>query len=169
NSQVSKGQLLAEIDPQPFQATVDQREADIQRTEAELRDSERELTRTRRLNQEGILSQAELDGAIARHDAAAAAVRLSEASLRQAQVNLANTRITSPVDGVVVNRQSDVGTTVAASFQAPTLFTIAQDLTKMQVLTNIDEADIGGVQPGQAATFTVDAFPDEPFHGSVAQ
>ena len=169
NSTVTTGQLLAELDPQPFQATVDQRRADIERSRAELRDAERELARSRRLREEGILSQGELDASIARQESAAAVVRQGEAALRQAQVNLQNTRITSPIDGVVVDRQYDVGQTVAASFQAPTLFTIAQDLTRMQVLTNIDEADIGGVSSGLPATFTVDAFPDESFEGTVSQ
>ena len=169
NSVVTSGQLLAELDPQPFQATVDQRRADIERSRAELRDAERELARSRRLREEGILSQGELDASIARQESAAAVVRQGEAALRQAQVNLQNTRITSPIDGVVVDRQYDIGQTVAASFQAPTLFTIAQDLTRMRVLTNIDEADIGGVETGQPATFTVDAFPDEEFTGTVSQ
>lgn len=169
NSVVQKGQLLAELDPQPFQATVDQRRADIERSRSELRDAERELARSRRLSEEGILSQGELDASIARQESASAVVRQGEAALRQAMVNLENTRITSPIDGVVVARQYDIGQTVAASFSAPTLFTIAQDLTRMQVLTNIDEADIGGVVEGQEASFTVDAFPGDEFMGAVSQ
>ena len=169
NSQVTTGQLLAELDPTPFQATVDQRLADLQRSKAELRNADLAFARTKRLFEEKILSQGEYDAAIAQRDAAAASVAQSSAGLEQSRVNLNNTRITSPIDGVVVDRQYDIGQTVAASFQAPTLFTIARDLTKMQVLTNIDEADIGGVKVGQPATFSVDAFPEEPFRGVVSQ
>ena len=105
-----------------------------------------------------LLAQSDLDGAQTARDSAAAAVAQSQAALKQAETNLSYARITSPIDGVVVDRQYDVGQTVAASFQAPVIFTIAQDLTKMQVLTNIDEADVGRVKVGQEATFSVDAF-----------
>src|SRR5437016_12400897 len=96
-------------------------------------------------------------------------VQQAEAALSQAQTNLKYTRIISPIDGVVVDRQYDVGQTVAASFQAPTLFSIAQDLTKMQVQADVDQSDIGRVQSGQLARFTVDAYPDEEFHGRISQ
>src|SRR6185437_5107161 len=96
-------------------------------------------------------------------------VDLNLASLNQARIDLAHTRITAPVDGTVVARRMDVGQTVAASFQAPTIFQIAQDLTKMQVDTNVDEADIGQVKLGQPVTFTVDSYPTAPFQGSVTQ
>lgn len=169
NSVVTTGQLLAELDPTPFQATVDQRQADLQRSRAELHKAELDFARTKRLFEEKILSQGEYDAASAQRESAAASVAQSNAGLEQARVNLGNTRIASPIDGVVVDRQFDIGQTVAASFQAPTLFTIARDLTKMQVLTNIDEADIGGVRVGQPASFSVDAFPDDPFRGAVSQ
>jgi len=169
NSEVTTGQLVAELDPTPFQASVEQRRADLERARAELRNREAEYVRSKRLAEEQIVSQGEFDTAAANRDGARAGVRQAQASLDQALVNLSNTKITSPIDGVVVGRQVDVGQTVAASFQAPTLFTIARDLTKMQLLTNIDEADIGGIEEGQPATFTVDAFPDEPFRGKVAQ
>lgn len=169
NSVVRTGQLLAELDPTPFQASVDQRKADLERARAESRRAQLAWARQQRLHEAQIASQDEYDTALAGQEQAAAAVKQAEAALRQAEVNLANTRITSPIDGMVVDRQYDVGQTVAASFQAPTLFTIAQDLTRMQVLANVDEADIGGVKVLQPASFTVDAYPDRTFAGEVSQ
>jgi len=169
NSEVRKGQLLAELDPTPFQATVDQRRADLERAKVELRNAELTLGRAKKLLEAQLQAQSDYDTAKANRDAAAASVEQSSAALKQAETNLAYTKILSPIDGVVVDRQYDIGQTVAASFQAPVLFTIAQDLTKMQVLTNIDEADIGRVKEGQDATFTVDAFAERPFRGRVSQ
>jgi len=169
NDEVRKGQLLAELDPTPFQTSVDQRRADLERAKVELRNAELVLARAKKLLEAQLQAQSEYDTAKANRDGAAAAVEQSAAALRQAETNLAYTRIASPIDGVVVNREYDIGQTVAASFQAPTLFTIAQDLTKMQVLTNIDEADIGRVKEGQEATFTVDAFAERTFRGTVSQ
>lgn len=169
NSEVRKGQLLAELDPTPFQATVDQRRADLERAKVELRNAELVLARAKKLLEAQLQAQSEYDTAKANRDGAAASVEQSMAGLRQAETNLAYTKILSPIDGVVVDRQYDIGQTVAASFQAPVLFTIAQDLTKMQVLTNIDEADIGRVKEGQEATFTVDAFAERTFTGRVSQ
>ena len=169
NSAVKKGQLLAELDPTPFLVSVEQRRADLDKAKVELRNSELSLTRAKNLAKQQLLAQSELDAAQTNRDAAAAAVAQSEASLKQALTNLSYAKIASPIDGVVVDRQYDVGQTVAASFQAPTLFTIAQDLTKMQVLTNIDEADVGRVRVEQVASFTVDAFPEQSFKGSVSQ
>ncbi len=169
NSTVKKGQLLAELDPTPFQQTVDQRRADLEKAKVELRNAELSLTRSKSLTAQQLLAQSDLDAAQTTRDSAAAAVSQAQAALKQAETNLSYTRIASPIDGVVVSRQYDVGQTVAASFQAPVLFTIAQDLTKMQVLTNIDEADVGRVRVAQEATFSVDAFPDQPFRGAVSQ
>jgi HlyD family secretion protein len=169
NSAVKKGQLLTELDPTPFQQTVEQRRADLEKAKVELRNAEISLKRAKSLTAQQLLSQSDLDGAQTTRDSAAAAVAQSQAALKQAETNVSYTRITSPIDGVVVDRQYDVGQTVAASFQAPVIFTIAQDLTKMQVLTNIDEADVGRVRVGQEATFSVDAFPDQPFRGAVSQ
>ncbi len=169
NSQVRKGQLLAELDPTPFQQTVDQRRADLEKAKVELRNAEISLTRSKSLNAQQLLAQSDLDAAQTARDSAAASVSQAQAALKQAETNLSYTKITSPIDGVVVSRQYDVGQTVAASFQAPVLFTIAQDLTKMQVLTNIDEADVGRIREGQVASFSVDAFPDVNFKGTVAQ
>ncbi len=169
NSAVKKGQLLAELDPTPFQQSVEQRRADLEKSKVELRNTELSLTRAKNLTKQQLLAQSELDAALTNRDAAAAAVAQSEAALKQALTNLSYTKIASPIDGVVVDRQYDVGQTVAASFQAPVIFTIAQDLTKMQVLTNIDEADVGRVRVEQVASFTVDAFPEQSFKGSVSQ
>ena len=169
NSEVKKGQLLAELDPTPFQASVDQRRADVEKAKVELRNADLVLARAKKLLDAQLQAQSEYDTAKANRDGAAASVEQSMAALKQSETNLAYTKIVSPIDGVVVDRQYDVGQTVAASFQAPVLFTIAQDLTKMQVLTNIDEADIGKVREGQEASFSVDAFADRPFRGSVSQ
>jgi HlyD family secretion protein len=169
NSAVKKGQLLAELDPTPFQQSVDQRRADLEKSKVELRNAEISLTRAKNLFKQQLLAASELDAAQTNRDSAAASVEQSQAALRQAETNLSYTKIASPIDGVVVTRSYDVGQTVAASFQAPVLFSIAQDLTKMQVLTNIDEADVGRIQNGQVANFTVDAFPDITFKGSVSQ
>lgn len=169
NSHVKKGQLLAELDPTPFQAQVEQRAADLTKAQVELRNTQITLNRQQRLLDQGLAAQADLDTAKAAYDAARAQVEQSSAALRQSQTNLKYTKILSPIDGVVADRQYDVGQTVAASFQAPTLFTIAQDLTKMQVQADVDQSDIGQVKIGQTARFTVDAYPDEEFRGKISQ
>ena len=238
NTKVTKGQLVALIDPQMFQTQVDQAqasvasvrsavitaEAQVQKANSDLsgtiasekgvesvlaKDSANALNarnqyqRQDSLFKAGIISQQDHDSAKANMDAAEAQVaadrsqidaskqsilsaqaqvrvaqaqlgsaqaqaRQAEAALAQARVNLAHTRITAPVDGTVIARRMDVGQTVAASFAAPTIFEIAQDLTKMQVDTNVDESDIGNIKPGQDATFTVDAYPGNTFRGRVA-
>jgi HlyD family secretion protein len=169
NSVVRKGQLLAELDPTPFQQTVDQQKANLEKAKVELRNAEISLTRAKNLFRQDLEAQSDLDAAQLTRDSDAAAVEQASAALKQAETNLSYTKINSPIDGVVVTRAYDIGQTVAASFQAPVLFTIAQDLTKMQVLTNIDEADVGQIRLGQIATFTVDAFPETVFKGSVSQ
>lgn len=183
NSPVSKGQLVAKIDPAPFQVKVLQAEADVannrakvEKDRADLQLKKITLERNRELLQKHLIAQNDLDTAKSNYDQAVAQLALdqasiqqSEAALQEARINLAYTDIKSPVDGVVVSRNVDVGQTVAASFQTPTLFLIAQDLTKMQVDTSVSESDIGAVRQGQPATFTVDAYPSKPFHGSVAQ
>jgi len=169
NSPVQKGQLIAELDPTPFEAQVEQRRADVAKAEIELRNAEINLKRQQRLAEEGLAPQAELDSATAVFDTAKAQIEQSRAALTQAETNLRYTKIRSPIDGVVADRQYDVGQTVAASFQAPTLFTIAQDLTKMQIQADVDQADIGRIEIGQHAMFTVDAYPEERFHGAITQ
>lgn len=169
NSPVKKGQLLAELDPTPLQAQVEQRRADVTKAQVEASNAKITYDRQRRLVGAGLAAQADLDAAKAQYETAQAQISQSTAALRQADTNLRYTKIVSPIDGVVVDRQYDVGQTVAASFQAPTLFSIAQDLTKMQVQADVDQSDIGRVQVGQLARFTVDAYPDEEFRGRITQ
>lgn len=183
NSQVKKGQIIAQIDPAIFTSQVQQSQGNLQSAQANLaklkaaaNDAARTLKRNRQLLDEGIVSQGDFDTAETNYQEAAAAIRAAEGTLlqtrgasRQAQTNLHYATIRSPVDGVVVSRNVDVGQTVAASFQTPTLFTIAQDLTKMQINTSVDEADIGKVKVGQPAFFTVDAYPEIQFKGVVSQ
>ena len=239
NTKVKKGQLVAEIDPQPFQARVDQargavdnakaavvsaqagvekanadiataqatvanQNANIAKAKAAVVDAKNKAAANDALAKEGIISKNDLvtaqstyDQAVAEQQAAEAQldaakhqvqaaeaqkqvaltqmsgsqaqVKQVQASLEQAQIDLGHTQITAPVDGTVIARHMDVGQTVAASFQSPTIFEIAQDLTKMQVDTNVDEADVGQVKMGQPATFTVDAYPSATFQGTVTQ
>jgi HlyD family secretion protein len=169
NSRVHKGQLLAELDPTPFQQQVEQRQADVAKSRVEAANAKITYERQKRLNGAGLAAQADLDGAKAQYESALAQVRQSEAALSQAQTNLHYTTINSPIDGIVVDRAYDVGQTVAASFQAPTLFQIAQDLTKMQAQADVDQSDIGRIQVGQPARFTVDSYPDQEFRGRISQ
>ncbi|MBI3625041.1 MAG: efflux RND transporter periplasmic adaptor subunit [Candidatus Rokubacteria bacterium] len=239
NSQVKKGQLIARIDPDSFEAKVNQAKADLENAQAAvlnqtanveraradvenaraalasaqaqtakaqvaLLDAKRDFDRKSELLKKELIAQSDMDTSQATRDSAAAQlesarhqeqalasqirsaeaqlkvaeaqlkaaqaqVRLKKAALDQAQVDLDHTYIRAPVDGVVVSRNVDVGQTVAASLQAPTLFTIAQDLTQMQVDTNVDEADVGRIGLGQPATFTVDSFPGRTFSGEVVQ
>jgi HlyD family secretion protein len=169
NSHVTKGQLLAELDPTPIQAQVEQRRADLTKANVETTNARITFDRQRRLEAAGLTAQAELDAARAQYQTAQAQVQQASAALRQAETNLKYTKILSPIDGVVVDRQYDIGQTVAASFQAPTLFSIAQDLEKMQVQADVDQSDIGRVQVGQAVRFSVDAYPDEEFRGRISQ
>lgn len=183
NSPVTKGQLIAEIDPETFRAQLEQARATLlsaratlQQAQAQLRDAERTLRRSRDLFESGVVGQSELDAAetawaVADSSVgvARAQVAQAEASAAYAETNLRYTKIHSPVDGVVISREVDVGQTVAATFQTPTLFTIARDLKKMQINANVDEADIGRVAPGQPAEFVVDAYPDTIFPGRVEQ
>jgi HlyD family secretion protein len=169
NSRVKKGQLLAELDPTPFQEALDQQRANLLKAQSDRRLADVNLSRQKKLRDLQLIAASDYDTAQAQRDDAAAVVKQVSAALKQAETNLTYTAIKAPIDGVVVDRQYNVGQTVAASFQAPVLFSIAQDLTKMQVLTNIDEADVGGIKVGQAANFSVDAYPDQTFRGLVAQ
>jgi HlyD family secretion protein len=169
NSPVKKGQLLAELDPSALQARLDQNEANLERANVERRNAEIALRRQKRLAEEGLSPQADVDGVQATADAARASVEQAQATVKQARTDLSYTKIYSPIDGVVVNREYDIGQTVAASFQAPTIFTIAQDLTKMQVAADVSESDIGRIQLGQPVRFTVDAYPNREFRGDVDQ
>jgi HlyD family secretion protein len=239
NTKVKKGQLVAVIDPQAFQARVDQTRASldsanasvvsaraqvekanadvasarataanqnaaIAKAKAAVLDAQRKLTARQELYKQGIISKEDMDSAQSTYDqtdaeqqaavaqldaanhqiqavqamvnvattqlsSAQAQVKQAQAGLEQAQLDLDHTQITAPVDGTVIARHMDVGQTVAASFTAPTIFEIAQDLTKMQLDTNVDEADVGQVKLGQPVRFTVDAFPSQTFQGSVTQ
>jgi HlyD family secretion protein len=183
NTPVHKGQVLATLDTRLFAAALQRADAglaaanaNVEKAQAAFADSDRTASRDLALKNQGLISQAELDTAAAARDgnaaslsAAKAAALQAKADRDQARVNLEFTSIKSPIDGVVVSRSIDVGQTVAAAFQAPTLFVIANDLTKMQILANIDEADVGKVQEGLQARFTVDAFPGETFTGIVRQ
>jgi HlyD family secretion protein len=211
NSEVTKDQVIARIDPQTFETRVAQAEADLRAAEGSVEvsrgnlaarraevakaqvaaeDARRNLDRKRTLVNQGFLSPAELDTAQAASDSAREQLKLAQADesvgaaqvrnalaviaqrqavLRQARLELAHTVIRSPVDGVVIQRNVDVGQTVAASFQAPVLFTIARDLRQMEVNIAVDEADVGRVRTGQKVRFSVDAFPGERFNGEVTQ
>jgi HlyD family secretion protein len=169
NSQVKKGDLLAELDPTPFQEKVNASRAGLEKAQVEMRNTRIGLDRQQALRKEGLAPQADYDQARANYDSARASVQQAAASVKQAETDLKYTKILAPIDGVVVDRQYDVGQTVAASFQAPTLFTIAQDLTKMQVAADVSESDIGAIKVGQNVRFNVDAYPDRDFRGKVSQ
>jgi HlyD family secretion protein len=169
NSPVKKGQLLATLDPTPFKLQVQQRQADLQQAQVQMRNAEVQYNRSARLLDEKLVPEADFDTAKANFDGMKAQVDQAEAALKQSQTNLGYANIYSPIDGVVVARQYDIGQTVAASFQAPTLFTIAEDLTKMQVQADVDQSDISRVATGQTARFTVDAYPEQTFVGTISQ
>jgi HlyD family secretion protein len=169
NSQVKKGDLLAELDPTPFQEKVNAARAGLEKAQVEMRNTRIGLERQKALKKEGLAPQADYDAAQANYDSARASVQQAAAAVKQAETDLKYTKIVAPIDGVVVARQYDVGQTVAASFQAPTLFTLAQDLTKMQVAADVSESDIGAVKVGQPVRFNVDAYPDRDFRGRVSQ
>src|SRR6058998_2426340 len=169
NSQVKAGQVVAQIDPALFQATVTQAEGDLASSQAALELAKVNATRTQDLFAKKTSSQADLDQAIANLHQAEANVKIKQGALDKAKADLEHCTITSPIDGVVISRSVDVGQTVAASLQAPVIFQIANDLTKMQIDSNVAEADVGVVQVGQDVEFTVDAFPTQTFHGKVVQ
>lgn len=183
NSTVKQDQIIAELDPALFQAQVEQArgnflnaQASLQKAQVTLADARRTLERNKQLISEGIVSQSDFDAAQTAYDAAQAGIKAAEASVIQyrgslmlAETNLKNSVIRSPVDGIVISRDVDVGQTVAASFQTPTLFTIARDLTRMQIETSVDEADISRAAVDQDVTFTVDAYSERNFKGKVTQ
>lgn len=183
NSEVKKGQLLAQIDPATFQAQVDQNQAQIINAEANLAKLNAEMVyaqktyqRYRNLYDKNFIARSELDKAESEYLAKRASVGAQRASISQARAslntsmtNLGYTKIIAPVDGTIIKRAIDVGQPVAASFQAPELFTIAQDLKKMQIEVNVSEADIGKVKEGQTAEYSLDGYPDTTFKGVVTQ
>ena len=183
NTKVRAGQVVAQLNQDKFKAAVDQARANVlaaqsnlAKAEVSVADARRTLERNRELRKRELMAQSELDAAQTAYDAAVAQVEVNKAQTAQAQaalnqslVDLNNTVIRSPVDGIVISRNVDVGQTVAASLTAPTLFTIANDLSKMEVHTNVDEADVGNVTEKQEVNFTVDAFPARRFRGRVHQ
>lgn len=169
NSTVKKGQLLAELDKSLFLAQVDQSQASLESARSQLVYQKNNFERQHLLYEEGAVSKADHDQAVYEYKAAQANVNYIEAQLRSAKQNLAFAAIYSPIDGVVLDRNVSVGQTVAASFNTPTLFVIAKDITNMQVQASVDEADIGNVRKGQRAAFTVDAYIDDIFEGEVQE
>jgi len=183
NTSVKKGQVIARIDPQLFAAALEQAranytaaQADLLKAQVQALDTDRQLARAKSLWERKLTAQADFDTAQANADSnraqvasSAGKVAQTKAALHQAQVNLDYTTIESPIDGVVISRNVDVGQTVAASLQAPILFVIAENLHKMQVDTSVAEADVGKLEPGMSTTFSVDAYPIERFEGTVRQ
>src|SRR5262245_12277472 len=183
NTKVSKGEIVAQLDQAKFSARVEETRANLLAAQASMikakvavEDAERTLKRSSELKQRELVPQSELDAAQTTYDAARSQLNVAQAQVTQAQaamnqatIDLGYTVIRSPVDGIVISRNVDVGQTVAASLQAPTLFTIANDLTKMEVHTNVDEADVGNIREGQDVSFTVDAHPSRRFRGKVHQ
>ncbi|NMB71213.1 MAG: efflux RND transporter periplasmic adaptor subunit [Bacteroidales bacterium] len=169
NSRVKKGQLLAEMDKTPLLATLSETEAALENAKAQLLFQEANYNRIKPLYDKNLVAQTDYDQALYNYNMAKANVKSAESQYERARINLSYATIYSPIDGVVLNRAVSEGQTVAAGFNTPTLFTIANDLTQMQVEANVDEADIGQVKDGDRVTFTVDAFPDLQFSGKVTE
>jgi HlyD family secretion protein len=169
NSVVKEGQLIAQIDPTFLQQSVKDASANLEKSRAQFADAKRSLERTKSLFEKNLESQATYDATLTQFESNQAALKQAEASLDRAKINLSYATIYAPISGVVIDRKVNVGQTVAASFSSPTLYTIANDLKKMQVQATIDESDIGRITIGQEVSFTVDAYPDDRFHGTVSQ
>ncbi len=183
NSIVREGEVIARLDPSLFQTQIEQAranlvraQADVERQRVSVDDAMTKLARAEGLSARNLIPQTELEAAIvavrlaeAQIKSSEAQVTQAEASLNQTEVNLEHTIITAPIDGIVISRSVDVGQTVAASMSAPELFVLAADLTKMRVIANVDEADVGRIRPGQPVTFTVDAYAAQEFEGMVSQ
>ena len=169
NSAVTNGQVLAKLDASTYERQMEQSQAELESAQASLQLAGANYKRAQELRSADLVSQADFDQTEASLAQARASLRMKEASLSKVQVDLEKTTIYSPMDGVVISRAVDVGQTVAASLNAPTLFTLAQDLRRMRIEAQISEADVGGVAEGQAVNFTVDAFPAETFTGLVSQ
>lgn len=169
NDHVKEDQVLAELDPALFKAEVKKSEANVVIAQAALDLAQLRINRMTTLQSKNLVSKDELDEARHQVNEKAGQLKLAEAQLERDRINLRNSVIRSPISGVVVTRNVDIGQTVAASFQTPTLFQIAQDLRQMQINTSIAEADVGMLQPDMAVTFTVDAYPDQRFQGRIRQ
>lgn len=169
NSTVKAGQVVAQLDPSIFQAVVHQAEADVANAKASLEFAQITARRQQELVRNKIGPQSDLDSAVSELHKAEAVVKMKQANLEKAKVDLDHCTIYAPIDGVVISRSVDVGQTVAATMNAPVLFTIANDLRNMQINVSVAEADVGNVEVGQVVDFTVDAFPARTFHGNVTQ
>ncbi len=169
NDHVTKGQLIARIDPILQEQAVKDAEANLDRARAELNRSQLEFERNKRLFESKVLTEVEFNSARYSYQVAQANIKSSEISLQRARQNLEYTSIFSPIDGIVVERNVDAGQTVAASYSTPQLFLIAQDLAKMQILASVDESDIGRIESGQVVRFSVQAYPEQRFQGEVEQ
>ena len=169
NSEVRKGQIIAEMDKVTLESEVKSAQAAYDGNKAEYNFQEKNYSRSRGLYEKNLISDSEYEQAEYNYEMAKSAFHSSEAELARAQRNLSYATIASPIDGIVIDRAVEEGQTVAAGFETPTLFTLAADLTQMQVVADVDEADIGGVREGQRASFTVDAYPDDIFSGVVTQ
>lgn len=169
NDQVKKGEIIAVLDTTYLVASVRDAEASYHRNEIQVRQAKREFDRTKLLYDQKVVAEADYDLALTTYETAQSTLTSSEAALNRAKINLEYATIRSPISGVVVSRAIDVGQTVASSFNTPTLFTIAQDLTKMQVQASVDEADIGKIKVDQPVIFSVDAYAGEIFSGTVSQ
>lgn len=169
NSKVKKGDVLLEIEPSVLQASVDEAKASLVSAESQRNYAKSEYQRNKTLYNEGFISRAEMEQSQTTYEQAEQSVKRMQSQYDRAVTNLGYATITSPVDGTVIAREVDVGQTVAASFQTPNLFKIAEDLSQMQIETSVSEADIGVIKEGQAVTFTVDAYPNQTFDGTVRQ
>ena len=169
NSTVKKGEVIAKLDTTALYSSLQNVEADLEQKEANLEYYKKNFERVKLLYESNTVAESDYDQAKWNYQTAKANYLSSKSNLEKAQINLSYAIIISPINGVVISRSVDKGQTVAASFSTPTLFSIAQDLTKMQVVASIDEADIGQVKNGNRVTFTVDAFPDDEFEGKVIQ
>lgn len=169
NSVVKKGQLIAEMDRVTLLSELSSRQATYDGAKAEYEYQQKNYARNKTLHEKSLISDTDYEQSVYNYEKAKSSFESSKADLAKAQRNLSYTIITSPIDGVVISRDVEEGQTVASGFETPTLFTIAADLTQMQVVADVDEADIGGVEEGQRATFTVDAYPNDVFEGTVTQ
>ena len=169
NSQVKKGQVIAELDKTNLLSELNTAKANLASAQSNLNYQQANLSRYQTLYKKGLVSADEYENALLTYRQAKEQVASSRENVQKAQTNLGYATITSPIDGTVISKSVEEGQTVAASFNTPELFTIAKDLTNMQVVANVDEADIGGVKEGDRVTFTVDAYPDDTFEGTVKQ
>ncbi len=169
NSIIKKGQLLAVIDPSTYQSNVIQQEANLQKLESIFKNAKRNYERYKKLYSQELVAKSELDNAEMDYLSANAQMVQGRASLDKAKIDLSYTNVVSPVDGIVISKEVELGQTVAASYQTPTLFLVAEDLTKMQIEVNISEADISKIKEGQKVNFNIDAYPTTTFEGQVSQ